>query len=148
MYLNHVTLSTGHTRRSPRAEVSDETIKALQPWLKAALADGKDAPLPGDLGASYSASLTLLDGSLNCTIKRGTVPLVQFAVAKRSRHTKLWPLLAGLAGKPDLPEPGTPWVAVRLLPGLQADLSATDWLGDFERCVGWTWLKEAAQWQG
>lgn len=142
-YLNHITLSPGHTRRSPRAEVSDETIKALQPWLKAGLKTGEDTPLPGDLGAIYSASLTLLDGSLNCTVKRGELPLVQFAVAARSRHARLWPLLAGLAGNPDLPEPGTPWLAVRLLPGLQSDLAATGWLGDFERCAAWAWIDKS-----
>lgn len=140
MYLNHITLSTGHSRRGPRAEVSGETVAALQPWLKAALKSGKNAPLPGDLGAAYSASLTLLDGSLNCTVKRGGVPLVHFAVAGRSRHATIWPLLARLAGNPDLTEPGTPWLAVRLLPGLQTDVPATDWLGDFERCVAWAWL--------
>jgi len=50
-YINHITLSTSHTRRSPRAEVSDETIRALRPWLRAAIENQDDYPLPGPLGA-------------------------------------------------------------------------------------------------
>ena len=36
-YINHVTLTTGHCRRSPRDEVSDETLAILHPWMTGAI---------------------------------------------------------------------------------------------------------------
>ena len=33
-----------------------------------------------------------------------------------------------------------PWLAVITHPTLAAHLGATEWLGDFERCVAWAWI--------
>ena len=40
-YLKHVTLLTGHSRRSPRSEVADEVIERLAPVLSEALTGGE-----------------------------------------------------------------------------------------------------------
>lgn len=57
---------------------------------------------------------------------------------------KLWHLLwTGVEG-PAVPvdaQPDAPWCAVRLELGILADLPAAEWLGDFERCLAWTWLE-------
>jgi len=39
MYINHITLATGHTRRSPRAEVSGETMARVAPRRSALAVD-------------------------------------------------------------------------------------------------------------
>lgn len=146
MYLHHITLSTGHTRRSPRAEVADETIRALRPWLKAALAHADDYPLPGPLGArdGFVAHAHIRDGALICGVgHRSTGPLATFGVAARSRQAgELWAWMCAQYGSAEaLKAPGTPWCAVALHPAYMQQAGASAWLGDFERCVAWTWLE-------
>ena len=53
-YINHVTLTTGHCRRSSRDEVSDETLALLYPWMTAAIESGNPMPLPVPALAHYS----------------------------------------------------------------------------------------------
>lgn len=143
MYINHITLSTGHVRRSPRGEVTDETLQALRPWLQAALA--APHPLPGPLGQAYALQASVQDGALLgtvLTVPAGT-PLVSFAVAQRSRQAgQAWALMCARHGcQAGLLAPPTPWCAVALHPALLHDVEATGWLGDFERCVAWAWIK-------
>ena len=144
-YLHHITLSTGHTRRSPRAEVSDDTVQALTPWLQAALAYQHDYPLPGHLGAyGYVMQAYLREGALICHVGQLYAgPLVTFGVAARSRQSgELWAWLCAQYGSATaLQAPGTPWCAVHLHPAyMQQQRDLNDWVGDFERCVAWTWL--------
>ena len=47
MNLAHLTLNTGHLRSSPRAEVTDETLTALLPLIRAG-----GGPIPGMAGIS------------------------------------------------------------------------------------------------
>lgn len=147
-YLNHITLSTGHTRRSPRAEVTDDTIKALQPWLQAALDHQDDYPLPGPLGArdGFVMSASIKDGALICGVGHmQTGPLVTFGVAARSRQSgELWAWLCAQYGSADaLTAPKAPWCAVALHPSYLRQAGASAWIGDFERCVAWTWLERS-----
>ena len=148
MYINHITLSTGHTRRSPRAEVSNETVAALQPWLATVIAHADDYPLPGPLGTrdGFLMSASLMHGGLMCHVKhKDTGPLVTFGVAARSRQSgELWAWLCAQYGSAKaIAAPGTPWCAVALHPGLVTQMDVTHWLGDFERCIAWTWLERA-----
>lgn len=141
MYLNHVTLSTGHTRRSPRAEVSSATIEWLNPWLSALLAEGGTQPLPEPSLAAYSAAAHIESGGLVMTVFCDGDAIVTFGVAARSRQSaELWAYLC--AGKPLLLSvPAVPWCAVALREGYLNHPDASGWLGDFERCVAWTWLE-------
>lgn len=143
-YLNHITLSTGHNRRSPRSEVSDDVTAWLSPWLDKLLAGESVLPLPEPSLAAYSAAAHIEQGGLVMTVFAGADALVMFAVAGRSRQSDpLWAYMtaqhnaaAGLAA------PAVPWLAVALRPGLAEHSAATEWLGDFERCVAWTWLEQ------
>lgn len=146
MYLNHITLSTGHLARTSRADVSDDTIKALQPWLKATIAHQADYPLPGPLGVrdGFVMSASLQGGGLVCHVGQvDTGPLVSFGVAARSRQSgELWAWLCAQYGSADaLTAPSVPWCAVALHPGFLHQPGASAWIGDFERCVAWTWLE-------
>lgn len=157
-YIAHVTLATGHLRRSSRAEVSDDTIAVLVPWLASARAAGSiPTHLPGAAFAGFTAKVLVEHGSLVCTVygpaarfpslagmeaAQDGVPLVTFGVAQRSRHSKaLWAALVAVSDVPPrCAMPDSPWCGVVLHPPLPAFPDAAEWLGDFERCVAWAWI--------
>ena len=69
-YLNHVTLNTGHVRRSPRSEVSDEILVELVPALTRARAGGP-AKLPNFPGYFVSVDQEWTGGAA-FTLSKGT----------------------------------------------------------------------------
>ncbi len=158
-YLAHLTLTTGHLRRSYREEVGDEALELLAPWLAKTIRTGAREPLPVAAFAHFAASATVEDGSLLCTVwgppgsqqsaaavhPAAAVPLVTFGVAQRSRQAAaLWPLLVALPGAASgLKPPAAPWCAVSLQPGLLLHPTASEWLGDLERCIAWAWITRA-----
>lgn len=145
-YINHITLSTGHIARTSRADVTDDTIKALKPWLQAALDYVDPYPLPGPLGVrdGFAMSASVERGGLICHVgHHDDDPLVTFGVAARSRQSgELWAWLCAQYGSSEaLKAPGTPWCAVALRSAFMQQHGAAAWIGDFERCVAWTWLE-------
>lgn len=147
-YLNHITLSTGHTRRSPRAEVSLDTIKMLSPWLDACLKHIDDYPLPGTLGSKHGfvMSASIQGGGLICHVGHvQTGPLVTFGVAARSRQSgELWAWLCAQYGSAQaLVAPSVPWCAVALHPAFMQQHGASAWIGDLERCIAWAWMERS-----
>lgn len=157
-YLNHITLSTGHTRRSPRSEVSGETLARVGPWLAALVESGQPAALPVSSLAEYSGHASVFDGGLIVTISgpapaSGPMagkapPLVSMGVAQRSRHgAALWPLMTGPVmppARPGLQRPAEPWAAVAIWTTIALHPDAVEWLGDLERCIAWAWLERKA----
>lgn len=146
-YLNHITLTSGHLARTSRAGVTEETIEALAPWLERALESEVPVPLPGPLGSrdGFSAVAYTADGALVCTVYDPTnQPLVTFGVAARSRHaSELWALLVAQFGAvAGLKMPSTPWCAVAIHPAFAMQRGTSAWIGDFERCVAWTWIQK------
>lgn len=146
-YIYHMALASGHTRRSPRAEVADETLALLAPWLAAAVNSGQRHPLPTAELAHYDAAVTVENGGLLVTVFAGDDPLATFGVAQRSRQGgDLWALiLAHFPAKPETGKPAEPWCAVALHPALIAHPDAMGWLGDFERCIAWAWITRDPQ---
>lgn len=149
-YIHHITLATGHVARTSRADVTDDTITALRPWLQAAIAHIDDYPLPGPLGTrdQFRAQVTIQAGALVCTVFGTTpgaplVPLVTFGVAARSRQSRdLWAMmLAQFGAQCGIRAPEPPWCAVAIHAGFALQHGASAWIGDFERCVAWTWLE-------
>lgn len=146
MYINHITLSTGHVTRSQRSDVGDDVLATVAPWVAAAVNSGQQHPLPGR--PDYAAAVFVQDGGLAVTVYAPQpdigprLPLVTFGVAQRSRQgAGLWALLvANFGAHPSARKPGEPWCAVALHPALRADMGAAEWLGDFERCVAWAWI--------
>lgn len=151
-YLIHITLDTGHSRRSPRGEVDDAAIAAVQDGLTRALArPGAEVAVPGMDGWAYSA--TAQGRALIVTVWRRIAelkaPVVTFGVAAHSRAgAGLWRVLhqprGGIATpyatSPDRVPP-EPWVAARMEAGVAlVDPEALTWIADFERVVGWAWI--------
>ena len=155
-YLHHITLSTGHTARTNLADVAPEVIEALTVWLPATLNSGQMHALPVPELCHFAAQAFVQDGALVVTVSAPigphqpgkphagqTMPLVTFGVAQRSRHgAVLWGLMVKAFGcKPGLQVPQTPFCAVAIHPGIAIYKGPGKWLGDFERCVAWTWLE-------
>ncbi len=147
-HLEHVTLNTGHTRRSPRSEAADEVVRGLAAGLDRAIATKAREPIPGF--ALFSYSVTALGGAAMVTIWREAAPVVTFGVAADADSAKLWRLLhQGGAGKhatnPERP-PAAPWIGVRMEAGA-ASTPRDDllWLANFERCLGWAFIERRAR---
>lgn len=156
MYINHITLNTGHIARTSRADVAPAVTALLAKWLPSTINSGKAHPLPTPELSHFSAQVFVQDGSLVVTVsapvgphRQGkphagqTMPLVTFGVAQRSRQrAPLWDMLVGAFGcKPGLQAPGAPYCAVAIHPGIAAYTGPIEWLGDFERCVAWAWIE-------
>ena len=139
-YINHHTIDSGHNLRSPNTEVGRDTIAMLTPWLSRCIQSGVIEPLPVSDLASYGAKASIIGGGLVMTVYADmTAPLVTFGVAMRSRQPEeVWAAIAeGAPGNP----PPTPWVSVKLHKAAVAPMSpGLAWLGDFERCIAWTWV--------
>ena len=144
-YINHITLGSGHNRRSPSSEVPADVVAWLRPWLDKLLAGGVPLPLPEPSLAQYSAAAHIEQGGLVMTVYSGADALVTFAVAGRSRQSApLWAYVTAQHGAvPGLGPPAVPWLAVAVRdPSRVLRTGASDWLGDFERCVAWTFLEK------
>jgi hypothetical protein len=140
-YLNHITLDTGHNRRSPRSEVSDEAIAMVGAHLRRAIAAGSD-PIPT---RPYDLMATAVGRYLICTIMDGSMPALTFGVAPRARGAKkLWDVLVANRGYPvdTAQPPGAPWLATRIE---RADLTRkiATWAADYERICAWAWIERA-----
>lgn len=157
-YINHISLTTGHIRRSDRAEVSGETLARVGPWLAVLVESGQNAPLPVSGLSDYTGHATVIDGALIVTISGPVAtdgpmvgkapPLISMGVAKRSRQgAALWTLMTG----PLMPtayqgvqRPAEPWAAVTVWPTVVMHPGAVQWLGDLERCIAWAWIERKA----
>ena len=155
MYINHLTLNTGHMARTQRADFVPEVTALLAIWLQSIINSGQVHPLPVPELAHISAQAFVQDGGLVVTVSApvgphvpgklhagAVAPLVTLGVAQRYRQgAALWALLLGaFASKPGLQQPVTPWLAVALHPSAAAYTGALDWLGDLERCIAWAWI--------
>ena len=155
MYINHLTLTTAHNARTSRADVADEVLAVVAPWLAGIINSGALHPLPVQALSHLSALASTDAGSLVVTVfapagpflpgavSRGKdTPLVTFGVAQRSRHgADLWPkLIAAFGAKANLQKPAEPWLAVALRDGLMQHIDVIPLLGDFERCCAWAWI--------
>lgn len=142
----HYTLTTDHSRESPRGEVADAAIDALLPLLRPT----DSVPVPGQDSYHFGARIR---GSGLLVIVNDIVnrPLVAFGVAPDVLAA--WPTWQSLIGthremvaitgdKIAIPKQPkiTPWVAAVIL---FATPDEAAWIADFERCVAFAWLQKS-----
>lgn len=148
MHFNHITLQTGHSRRSERQEVADATIVASLEWLTAAVDSGNVHPLFAPV-QDYAGSAMVIEGALVVTVYGraphvGTrPPLVTIGVAQRSRHAQpLWDSLTKAARKMvrGLARPPVPWCAASIHASSSRDVDALGWIAQFETALAWAWI--------
>ena len=158
-YINHLTLPTGHKARTSRADVADDVLAIVAPWLQSIVGTGQKLPLPVQTLSHFAAVAYVQDGGLVVTVygpsgpqlhgqpASADIPLVTFGVAQRSRHSEpLWAmLLANFEHPAGIKQPGTPWCAVVMHPSIMAHADAIGWLADFERCVALAWITRNTQ---
>lgn len=146
--LHHLTLTTGHDRLSPKYEVDDESLTLLEPWLAMACSSEYEVSLPAL--EDYTAIAIVHGSGLVMTVYGPALgkitPLVTFAVAQESANgDELWNKFAERFGiVPGLNKPPEPWCGVVIHPGLAFNSEANEWLGDFERCIAWTWISHVS----
>lgn len=155
MYLNHITMTTGHIARTSRADVAQAVTALLAEWLPTTINSGKAHSLPVVALSHFSAQVFVQDGALVVTVSAPAghhqpgkphtgkaMPLVTFGVAQRSRQASpMWEMMVKAFGcKSGLKPPDTPLCAVAIHPGIAIYKGPAKWLGDFERCVAWVWI--------
>lgn len=147
-HIHHLTLTTGHTRRSWRHEIDPGVLRDLGRLLRRGIDTGR-IDLTMIEPAGHWVRVTPHGKCVLLTVMHGDdMPLVTFGVAAHSRcGARMWRLLTQDAvvaeGAPRLsPDraPQEPWCAARIEPGLMYRPDAAQWLGDFERCIAWAWL--------
>lgn len=140
--LHHLTLDTGDLRWSPRSEVADDVIALMAAHIANARRRGP-APIPGQPG--YTARARARGAVLGLTARGPSdQPLIGVVVApgRQQALAATWALPAALAARvPPLAPPDAPVCLAWLLPGLATAPEAAHWLGDYERCVAWAWLR-------
>jgi len=150
-HIHHLTITTGHSRRSWRHEIEPDVLALTRELLVRGLEAGR-VDVPAET-AGHWMRVTRSGRCLLVTVMHGEdLPLVTFGVAAHSRGgAQLWRLLcegaittAGHRLDPDRP-PQEPWCAARLEPGIGYMLGSAEWLGDFERCLAWAWLDLLAE---
>ena len=157
-YLNHISINTGHSRRSFLSEVDPWFLGQLRPVVAQAEREGTaELPTPNGLMQLRCLQVPGIKPT-ECPVwtlialEHENAPLVIMGLCERSRHSlalwrALWDMKGALPHKTLRDQPPAPgWLAVLpylhiLVPlyGAGAD-SPAHWLGDFERCIAWAWL--------
>lgn len=141
LYIHHITLTTGHTRRSWRHEIAPDLALHITAVLDESICreDGEPLPVPG-----YRLRTTAQGRCAVATVSADDeMPIVTFGVAAHARcGAGLWQSLLTLAAPatPEPERPQAPWCAVHLHAGIGLHPDAAEWLGDMERCIAWAWL--------
>lgn len=134
--LAHLTLTTGHVRMSPRAEVADDTLAALRPIV---------AIGGGTVHGMTIALEPAAPGGRAFALGWSPQPAVRCVLCWDSAHHDRWwtealgyagVTLAAFAVQP------VPWLAVALVPAaaIRCTRDQLCMLGDAERCVAWALL--------
>jgi hypothetical protein len=152
--IRHITLTTGHTRDSAPAEVPEHITEAMWPLIEHIANSGANAEtLPmADIGAAlpgYSVSGRAEGRCLVATVWADGPPslvVASIGVALHSRcGSALWRGLHQWGTLPVVTDPehppAEPWVAAALDMGALQHPDCLGWLGDFERCLAWAWLR-------
>jgi len=138
--LAHYTITTGHLRMSPRSEVPDDVIDVLRPLLVTG-----EHVMPHPPGG-YRLRVTVDGTALAATVLTASgVPLATTTVAPDAES--LTHALRATGAKPAKPI-SAPAALVDVYPTLSTDHSASRWVGDFERCIAWSWNELLAERNG
>lgn len=136
MILQHYTIDTGHCRESDRREVSDDVIASLASLLRAG--EHEMPSPPGGYRLRVTQDGTVLAATV---LSSAGAPLATMFACVDDAGIKAAVLASGAKPAVSLRAPA---VLATLHPTISLDISATGWLGDFERCLAWAWLEREA----
>ncbi|MED5052571.1 hypothetical protein P9850_12160 [Anoxybacillus rupiensis] len=144
IYINHITLNSGHIRKSFPSEIDKELYFLLMRVKReifmpkgAEIWDGYIARGTDDPG--NGAVITVFD--------RQDIPVITIGMTKHKNST-LWEILHStsmlpLQTNPARP-PEPPYVADRIEIGAIHNIEAMRWTGDFSKCMAWVYLAPEA----
>lgn len=142
MKVTHTTLQTADSRLSSAFEISPEALSYFKDLISKAI---EKSYCEIDVEPGYFFHAQVKGSTLTAQVTFGDTILVRMAVVTKSKDaTKAWQVLhdeSKLLPKTDpLKTPSVPFIAVSLQPDLDYYGDASMWLGDFERCLAWTWV--------
>lgn len=138
-YINHITLNTGHIRKT----YPDEVDKKLYFVLNRIFTDSfspEGSPL---FNGYYVKSVKSSYGILS-TVFKNEIPIITIGITNSDPLNFLWKELhksAYMPLKTKIDKPvEQPYIADRLEVGAVEYLDAMEWTGDFSKCLGWIYL--------
>ncbi len=142
-YINHITLNTGHNYQSPESEMAFLSYRKMGDWL-ATVKNGELTQLPvSDLNCQIR--MFFEHKGFIAILYRNDTPLVTIGVSTHSLSSdEIWDDLHNYElplKTNDSPPPSAPWCAARIEPGAITALDVMHWIGDFERCLAWTFIR-------
>jgi hypothetical protein len=129
--LDHYTITTGHLRESPRAEVTIP-LDMLADQLTTGV-----HPMPNFEG--YSVRSTVAGTMLAATVFYGPAPLVTALCVVDAAGLAEALRLTGARPPRRLEAPAC---LVTVHPTIMAAPDAQSWIGDWERCLAWAWVEK------
>jgi hypothetical protein len=157
----HITLNTGHSCPQGRDSVSADVAEMMAKLIQAGLERGGWTNLDFD-GAAWPVHVEVIESTLLAGIflpsadVRREKPVAAIGVSvKPFAGVKVWDRLRAHASALDASAsallPSTPWIAALLdtstpasvgsVKDLAAFFSLMGWLGDFERCLAWGFVR-------
>jgi hypothetical protein len=152
IHMIHLTITTGHSRYSPRDECDRRSLALCQDVLVPALVARQQAPLP-HLAPYYltgAADGGWLVATLWCDGPGiGRAPIATWWTAADAAASGMWDScvvrhcasVGRMQPRPDT----TPWVAAWVEVGAALYPDAMAWVGDLERCLAWAWVDHRRQ---
>lgn len=149
-WIEHVTLTSGHSRRSLATEISPQALAVARSVIRHLPDDpAASIPLPGPLnryrigGPRHGKCITL-----HICPADAPEPVVSMAIAAHSIcGSQAWRELHRYCDEWRLPYrtdpescPSEPWVAALLDTAAPEHEEALPIIADFERCLAWAWL--------
>lgn len=135
-YINHITLTSGHMRKTYPHEIDKRIYFRMNRLVKESLEGKKPEIFPG-----YYLRATRVENSAVATIhsQRDDIPVLTTACT--DEYADLWKYMHDTATTPVTTKvsdpPPYPYIADRLELGAVLHPDALRWTGDFARCFGW-----------
>lgn len=138
-FINHITLNTGHIRKSYVREVDKKLYFVLKRIHQESL-----EPDGSKLFDKYTLKSTVAASATIATIFDSEGIPVLTTLCTKSKEHNFWEDLHDTSSAPlatQRSQPiSTPYIADRLEVGAMFNLDALKWTGDFSRCFGWLCL--------
>lgn len=159
MYIQDVTMNTGHNKPYNRFECRPETIKVCQSLLKRALSEQAPVSIPVDEWSHLQFACFPDGRKLVITVygpagphipgkpySGHVMPLLTSGIAQHSKDAPLWEALEGVYQKtysapPKASRPQAPWMGTVVYPTAEVYKNSLALLADFTRCMAWAWIE-------
>ncbi|MFS0643749.1 hypothetical protein [Siminovitchia sp. 179-K 8D1 HS] len=136
-YINHVTITTGHSRKTYPNEVDKELYFILKRIYKDCFKNNGT-----EIMENYRIKGTISEiGILMTIFNNEDLPVLTTAISNSDHDGVLWEMLHSNTMMPIVTDSkkriGLPYIADRLEVGAISSIDAMKWTGDFSRCMGW-----------